>query len=170
MLTPLAPTHPESLRVVPHKLSATFGFKFRKCEERESDPFLCLLGASSWSYFVISFHPGISCVWTPLPICDLSRPVKTYFLVLIAKLYMTISFVGHALAECWIFCLFPSRVLNRRSPPGLTFPQPLCAFELFDSCKSSWQPFIFYSRKRPWPLAITHGVEYPKTPLVPDPW
>jgi hypothetical protein len=87
----------------------------------------------------------------------LSRPVKSYFLVLIAKLYMTISFVGHALAECWIFCLFPSRVLNRRNPPGLTLPQPLYAFELFASWKSSWQqPLIFYSRKRPWPITSSH--------------
>ncbi len=159
MLTPLGPTHPESLRLVPHKLSATFGF--RKCKEKSSILFLCLLGPPlrACSYFVISFHSGISCVWTPLPICDFSCPVKSYFLVLIAKLYMTISFVGHALAECWIFCLFPSRVLNRRSPPGLTFPQPLYAFELFASWKSSWQPLIFYSRKRPWPITSSN-----------DPW
>jgi hypothetical protein len=119
---------------------------------------LCLVGPPlrASSYFIISFHPGISCVWTPLPICDLSSLVKSYFLVLIAKLYMTISFVGHALAECWIFCLFPSRVLNRRSPPGLTFPQPIYAFELFASWKSSWQPLIFYSRKRPWPVTSSH--------------
>ncbi len=117
-----------------------------------------LAGASSACFLVFChFIPSRNFLCLdPTSNSDLSRPVTSYFLVLIAKLCMTISFLGHALAECWIFCLFPSRVLNRRNPPGLTFPQPLFAFELFTSWKSSWQPLIFYSRKRPWPITSSH--------------
>jgi hypothetical protein len=136
--------------------------------------FLCLLGPplGASSYFVISFHPGISCVWTPLPICDLSRPVKSYFLVLIASYIWPFPLlVMHWHIAGFFVCFLPESS-TVEAPLAWPSPNPsmLLSFSLLGSHHGSPSSFILGKGHGPLPLAITHGVEYPKTPLVPDPW